>query len=143
MKIVTVFDGYKYVGTMQICVARMLQESGIFFAVCAVAGLASILKLLTVIQLLSVLTLGFGQGLYALDASDGKTESTGAVRVGFLPLRKILTTLPQIVDVLIQALLQSPDYGKFKESTMGLTLYYLCVHPLQGPPFLNLQLTHI
>ncbi|KAJ7930058.1 hypothetical protein B0H13DRAFT_1963066 [Mycena leptocephala] len=90
MKIVTVFDGYKYVGTMQICVARMLQESGIFFA------------------LLSVLTLGFGQGLYALDASDGKTESTGA-----------------IIDVLIQALLQSPDYGKFKESTMGLTLYYL------------------
>jgi hypothetical protein len=33
MKLVTVFDGYKYVGTMQICVARMLQESGIFFAV--------------------------------------------------------------------------------------------------------------
>lgn len=31
--LITVFDGYKYVGMMQICVARMLQESGIFFAV--------------------------------------------------------------------------------------------------------------
>ncbi|KAJ7682507.1 calcium activated cation channel [Mycena polygramma] len=90
MKIITVFDGYKYVGTMQICVARMLQESGIFFA------------------LLSVLTLGFGQGLYALDASDGTTESAGS-----------------IVNVLVQALLQSPDYSKFAESPMGLTLYYL------------------
>lgn len=27
---------YRYMGTMQICVARMLQESGIFFAVRAV-----------------------------------------------------------------------------------------------------------
>jgi hypothetical protein len=32
-ELVTVFDGYKLVGTMQICVSRMLQESGIFFAV--------------------------------------------------------------------------------------------------------------
>ena len=32
-ELVPIFDGYKYVGTMQICVARMLQESGIFFAV--------------------------------------------------------------------------------------------------------------
>jgi len=92
MKIVTVFDGYKYVGTMQICVARMLQESGIFFA------------------LLSVLSLGFAQGLYALDASDGTTES-GAT----------------IVRVLVEALLQSPNYSKFSASPTGLTLYYLCV----------------
>ncbi|KAJ7786312.1 hypothetical protein B0H16DRAFT_1355621 [Mycena metata] len=90
MKIVTVFDGYKYVGTMQICVARMLQESGIFFA------------------LLSVLTLGFGQGLYALDASDGTAERSST-----------------IVNVLVQALLQSPDYSKFEASPAGLTLYYL------------------
>ncbi|KAF8213829.1 hypothetical protein K438DRAFT_1955928 [Mycena galopus ATCC 62051] len=90
MKLVTVFDGYKYVGTMQICVARMLQESGIFFA------------------LLSILSLGFGQGLYALDASDGTVESTGT-----------------IINVLVQALLQSPDYSRFKASTAGLTLYYL------------------
>ncbi|KAF7352544.1 hypothetical protein MVEN_01219700 [Mycena venus] len=90
MKLVTIFDGYKYVGTMQICVARMLQESSIFFA------------------LLSVLTLGFGQGLYALDASDGKIASTGA-----------------IVNSLVQALLQAPDYSNFEQSTAGLTLYYL------------------
>jgi hypothetical protein len=32
-ELLTVVDGYKWVGTMQICVARMLQESGIFFAV--------------------------------------------------------------------------------------------------------------
>ncbi|KAJ7094508.1 hypothetical protein B0H15DRAFT_946921 [Mycena belliarum] len=89
-EIVTVFDGYKYVGTMQICVARMLQESGIFFA------------------LLSVLSIGFGQGLYALDASDGKTDAAGTV-----------------FNVLVQALLQSPDYGKFAGSTAGLSLYYL------------------
>ncbi|KAI3615204.1 calcium activated cation channel [Moniliophthora roreri] len=56
MKLVTVFDGYKYVGMMQICVARMLQESGIFFA------------------LLSILALGFAQAMYALDAADGRTE---------------------------------------------------------------------
>ncbi|KAJ7498649.1 hypothetical protein FB451DRAFT_1016192 [Mycena latifolia] len=87
--IVTVFDGYKYVGTMQICVARMLQESGIFFA------------------LLSVLSLGFAQGLYALDASDGTLESAG-----------------NVVNLLVQALLQSPNYDQFSASTAGLTLYY-------------------
>ncbi|KAJ7490323.1 calcium activated cation channel [Mycena galericulata] len=90
MKIVTVFDGYKYVGTMQICVARMLQESGIFFA------------------LLSVLSIGFGQGLYALDASDGSAESSSS-----------------ILNVLVQALLQAPNYDKFSGSPAGLTLYYL------------------
>ena len=30
---ITVVDGFKYIGTMQICVARMLQESTIFFVV--------------------------------------------------------------------------------------------------------------
>ncbi|KAJ6538556.1 Ca2+-permeable cation channel activity protein [Mycena vulgaris] len=88
-ELVTVFDGYKYVGTMQICVARMLQESGIFFA------------------LLSVLSVGFGQGLYALDASDGTAETAS------------------ILNALVQALLQSPNYGKFSDSPAGLTLYYL------------------
>lgn len=90
MKLVTVFDGYKYIGTMQICVARMLKESGIFFA------------------LLSVLGLGFAQGLYALDAADGTTESAFTV-----------------LNVLVQALLQSPDYSKFAPSPAGLGLYYL------------------
>ncbi|KAJ7228413.1 hypothetical protein GGX14DRAFT_612754 [Mycena pura] len=89
-EVVTVFDGYKYVGTMQICVARMLQESGIFFA------------------LLSLLTVGFAQGLYALDVSDGSEESSST-----------------IAHVLIQALLSSPDYGKFSGSPWGLVLYYL------------------
>ncbi|KAF5363683.1 hypothetical protein D9756_000150 [Leucocoprinus leucothites] len=89
MKLVTIFDGYKYIGTMQICVARMLKESGIFFA------------------LLSVLAIGFAQGLFALDAADGTTESPSAV-----------------INVLVQALLQSPDFGKFSSSPIGLLLYY-------------------
>ncbi|KDQ29508.1 hypothetical protein PLEOSDRAFT_1103521 [Pleurotus ostreatus PC15] len=91
-KIITVFDGYKYIGTMQICVARMLRESGIFFA------------------LLSVLGIGFAQGLYALDAADGAIEDPSAV-----------------ARMLIQALLQqvSPDYDRFTGSPAGLILYYL------------------
>ncbi|KAF9443331.1 calcium activated cation channel [Macrolepiota fuliginosa MF-IS2] len=89
MKLLTVFDGYKYIGTMQICVARMLKESGIFFA------------------LLSVLAIGFAQGLFALDAADGTIES---------PLT--------VVNVLVQALLQSPNYEKFSTSPIGLLLYY-------------------
>ncbi|KAG6903417.1 hypothetical protein C0995_005440 [Termitomyces sp. Mi166 len=52
---------HRYVGTMQICVARMLKESGIFFA------------------LLSVLAVGFAQGLFALDAADGLTEGPSVV----------------------------------------------------------------
>ncbi|KAF9057937.1 calcium activated cation channel [Panaeolus papilionaceus] len=98
MKIITVFDGYKYIGTMQICVARMLKESGIFFA------------------LLSVLAIGFAQGLFALDAADGNIEPPSVV-----------------LNLLIQSLLQyethqsiwSPDYGRFAGSPVGLTLYYL------------------
>ncbi|KAG5728478.1 Calcium channel YVC1 [Termitomyces sp. T112] len=90
MKLVTVFDGYKYIGTMQICVARMLKESGIFFA------------------LLSVLAIGFSQGLFALDAADGSTEGPSVV-----------------VNILVQSLLSSPDYGKFASSPPGLILYYL------------------
>ncbi|KAI0268117.1 calcium activated cation channel [Gloeopeniophorella convolvens] len=90
MKLVTVFDGYKYIGTMQICVARMLSESGIFFA------------------LLSVLGIGFLQGLYALDAADGQVEPSSAV-----------------VHVMVQALLQSPNYDKFAASSASQLLYYL------------------
>lgn len=90
IKLITIFDGYQYVGTMQICVARMLQESGIFFA------------------LLSVLGIGFLQGLYALDAADGLSEDPSI-----------------IVNVLVQGLLQSPNYDRFSGSPVGLTLYYL------------------
>ncbi|KAL7282554.1 hypothetical protein ACG7TL_004025 [Trametes sanguinea] len=56
MKLIPIFDGYKFVGTMQICVARMLKESGFFFC------------------LLALLGIGFLQGLYALDAADGQTD---------------------------------------------------------------------
>ncbi|KAJ3772193.1 calcium activated cation channel [Lentinula raphanica] len=90
MKLITVFDGYKYVGMMQICVARMLQESGIFFA------------------LLSILALGFAQAMYALDAADGTTEAPTGV-----------------VNALVQALLQSPDFSRYASSPSGLIMYYL------------------
>ncbi|KAI6135046.1 hypothetical protein EV401DRAFT_1845590 [Pisolithus croceorrhizus] len=89
-ELVTIFDGYKYMGTMQICVARMLQESGIFFA------------------LLTVLGAGFFQGLYALDAADGESGSPSV-----------------IVNVLVQGLLQAPNYDRFSTSPAGLTLFYL------------------
>ncbi|KAJ3861486.1 calcium activated cation channel [Lentinula novae-zelandiae] len=89
-RLITVFDGYKYVGMMQICVARMLQESGIFFA------------------LLSILALGFGQAMYALDAADGTTEAPSGV-----------------VNALVQALLQSPDFSRYSSSPSGLIMYYL------------------
>ncbi|KAI0692662.1 calcium activated cation channel [Cytidiella melzeri] len=90
MKLITVFDGYKYVGTMQICVARMLQESGIFFA------------------LLALLGIGFLQGLYALDAADGSTEHPR-----------------EVINLLIQALLQAPNYDRWKGWAPALFLYYL------------------
>jgi len=90
MKLITIFDGYKYMGTLQICVSRMLQESGIFFA------------------LLSLLAIGFAQGLYALDVADGTSDDASTV-----------------IHLLIQSLLQSPDYEKFKPSPASLALYYL------------------
>ncbi|KAK0453779.1 hypothetical protein EV421DRAFT_1766345 [Armillaria borealis] len=88
MKLLTVFDGYKYIGTMQICIARMLQESGIFFA------------------LLSVMALGFTQALWALDAADGQASPPSSV-----------------VNVLVQALLGSPNFDTFTSSS-GLVMYY-------------------
>ncbi|THG98320.1 hypothetical protein EW026_g3838 [Hermanssonia centrifuga] len=90
MKVIPIFDGYKYVGTMQICVARMLQESGIFFG------------------LLGILGVGFLQGLYALDAADGQTDHPS-----------------EVINLLIQALLQAPNYDRWGGSAPGLFLYYL------------------
>ncbi|KAG8952607.1 hypothetical protein FRC04_003968 [Tulasnella sp. 424] len=55
-ELITVFDGFKYIGTMQICVARMLRESGIFFVLLAIVGV------------------GFAQSMYAIDAADGYTD---------------------------------------------------------------------
>lgn len=89
MRVVTVVDGFKYIGTMQICVARMLQESTIFFV------------------LLSVLLIGFYQGMYALDAADGVTNEG-----------------PKVVHSLLQALLQAPDFSA-TNGAFGLALYYL------------------
>ncbi|KAG8909839.1 hypothetical protein FRC00_009336, partial [Tulasnella sp. 408] len=54
--LITVFDGFKYIGTMQVCVARMLRESGIFFVLLGIVGM------------------GFGQSMYAIDAADGETD---------------------------------------------------------------------
>ncbi|KAG8746431.1 hypothetical protein FRC10_005142 [Ceratobasidium sp. 414] len=72
MKLITVVEGFKYVGTMQICVSRMLQESTIFFV------------------LLSILGVGFAQGMYALDAADGVTELIVALLVLFFTTCELL-----------------------------------------------------
>ncbi|WRT65647.1 uncharacterized protein IL334_002592 [Kwoniella shivajii] len=61
MKLLTVFDGYKTVGSLQVVVTRMLRESTIFFI------------------LLAIMAIGFVQSLYALDAADGETGGTGLV----------------------------------------------------------------
>ncbi|KAB5596316.1 Calcium channel YVC1 [Ceratobasidium theobromae] len=90
MKLITVVEGFKYVGTMQICVSRMLQESTIFFV------------------LLSLLGIGFAQGMYALDAADGETGHGITV-----------------INTLLQALLQAPDFEQPAVSTFGLILYYM------------------
>ncbi|KAH9482548.1 Calcium channel YVC1 [Psilocybe cubensis] len=100
MKLVTIFDGYKYIGTMQICVARMLKESGIFFA------------------LLSVLAVGFAQGLYALDAADGSTEPPSTHYFSAPNPRFLKTKRLTLIS-------RAPDYGKFAASPTGLMLYYL------------------
>lgn len=34
-ELITVLDGFKYIGTLQICVSRMMQESAIFYGVCS------------------------------------------------------------------------------------------------------------
>ncbi|CAE6444243.1 unnamed protein product [Rhizoctonia solani] len=90
MKLITVVEGFKYVGTMQICVSRMLQESTIFFV------------------LLSILGIGFAQGMYALDAADGVTDHGVTV-----------------INTLLQALLQAPDFEQPAVNNYGLILYYM------------------
>jgi hypothetical protein len=67
---------------MQICVSRMIKESGIFIGVRPSFFMNPNSELL---QLLSVLAIGFAQGLYALDAADGSTEPPSSVtRIYFL-----------------------------------------------------------
>ncbi|KAJ7301046.1 hypothetical protein DFH08DRAFT_827898 [Mycena albidolilacea] len=60
------------------------------------------------VQLLSGLSLAFRQGLYAFHASNRSTDRPSS-----------------ILNVLVQALLQSPDYDRFNRSPAGLMLYYL------------------
>ncbi|KZW04355.1 hypothetical protein EXIGLDRAFT_663857 [Exidia glandulosa HHB12029] len=60
-RLITVVENYKWIGTMTICVGRMLQESAIFFA------------------LLSVLLAGFLQGMYALDVADTSNDRGASV----------------------------------------------------------------
>jgi hypothetical protein len=55
-------------------------------------------------QLLSVLGLGFAQGLYALDAADGESEHGSVVSIGLKPPLLSLI-ISQIVNVLLQGLL--------------------------------------
>ncbi|KAG8904755.1 hypothetical protein FRB99_001232 [Tulasnella sp. 403] len=69
LKLITVADGFKYIGTMQICIARMLKESGIFFVLLAVVGA------------------GFVQSMYAIDAADGHTDR------GFLIINNLIQGL--------------------------------------------------
>lgn len=56
-------------------------------------------------QLLSVLGVGFLQGLYALDAADGESENASAVCT-IAPLLAS-SNLGQVIHVLVQGLLQS------------------------------------
>jgi hypothetical protein len=62
------------------------------------------------LQLLTVQAIGFAQGLYALDAADGNVDPPDFV-----------------VNVLIQALLQSPAFDKFDASPAGMWMYYVLV----------------
>lgn len=66
---------------MQICISRMLKESGIFFAVWMCSRYGWLCFMRYCLQLLSVLAIGFAQGLYAVDASDGSTEPPSTVKI--------------------------------------------------------------
>ncbi|GFZ42615.1 hypothetical protein JCM24511_00332 [Saitozyma sp. JCM 24511] len=61
VKLLTVFDGFKVVGTLQVVTFRMLRESAIFFILLAIMGV------------------GFLQSMYALDAADGESGATSVV----------------------------------------------------------------
>lgn len=56
LRLLTVFEGYKTVGVLQVVTFRMLRESAIFFI------------------LLAIMAIGFMQALYALDAADRETD---------------------------------------------------------------------
>ncbi|KAL7413036.1 calcium activated cation channel [Mrakia frigida] len=56
IKVITVFEGIKVVGTMQVIVSRMIRESLVFFI------------------LLGIMAVGFIQSMLALDAADGEVQ---------------------------------------------------------------------
>jgi hypothetical protein len=74
----------------------MLQESTIFFLVSFhLFGWTPARSLIVLLQLLSILAIGFAQGLYALDAADGQSEhtmgvSSGIVRILFVASADLL-----------------------------------------------------
>lgn len=61
LRLITVFEGFKTVGVLQVVVFRMLRESVIFFI------------------LLAVLGMGFVQSMYALDAADSDIDANYGV----------------------------------------------------------------
>jgi len=74
---------------------------------CKFALLGCFVNLEYFFGLLSILGIGFLQGLYALDAADGQIESS-----------------TDVMHVMVQSLLQAPNYDKFAGSSAGMTLYY-------------------
>ncbi|KAF7792876.1 hypothetical protein EIP86_003977 [Pleurotus ostreatoroseus] len=62
----------------------------------------------TELQLLALLSVGFIQGMYALDAADGHADYPH-----------------EVINLLIQALLQAPDYSRWEGWAPGLFLYYM------------------
>lgn len=113
----------RYIGTMQICVARMLKESGIFFAVSSALHVF-VFGDLILLQLLSVLAIGFAQGLFALDAADGNIEPPSVV-LNLLIQSLLQYETHQSIWYFADTSYRSPDYGRFAGSPVGLTLYYL------------------
>ncbi|KAF8339013.1 uncharacterized protein EI90DRAFT_3144233 [Cantharellus anzutake] len=113
MKLITVLDGFKYVGTMQICVSRMLQESGIFLA------------------LLSILGIGFAQSLYALDAADGHTEHGSLV---FNTLIQALLQWSATVTVILLNILISLFSSAYDDVTKDAAAEYLAFFEMIRAP---------
>ena len=57
----------------------MLRESGIFFGVGSQKDGTSVVQNSRAGQLLSLLAIGFAQGLYALDVADGTSDEASTV----------------------------------------------------------------
>ena len=80
LELLTVVDGFKTIGTMQVCISRMFQESTIFFLVSARLHRSVMSSCPHVFhQLLTVLLAGFVQAMYALDAADGLADNLNSV----------------------------------------------------------------